>query len=68
MSPLISLFFSILTFPADSEPGAGRGLRAHEQASKAPALKLPVISFLCVNMCFLSGARRREEKQARREL
>lgn len=24
-----------------------------QRASKAPALKLPVISFLCVNMCFL---------------
>lgn len=33
------------------------------------ALKLPVISFLCVNMCFLSGAwRRGGKKQARRQL
>lgn len=29
-------------------------------ASNAPAFKLPVISFLSVNMCFLSGAWRRE--------
>lgn len=37
-------------------------------ASKAPALKLPVISFLCLNMCFLSGMWRQEEKQAHRQL
>lgn len=28
--------------------------------SSTPAFKLPVISFLCVNMCFLSGAWRPE--------
>lgn len=37
-------------------------------ASRAPALKLPVISFLCLNMCFLSGMWRQEEKQAHRQL
>lgn len=37
-------------------------------ASRAPALKLPVISFLCLNMCFLSGMWRQEEKQTHRQL
>lgn len=36
-------------------------------ASEAPALKLPVISFLSVNMCFLSGAWWREEEEGRGE-
>lgn len=35
-------------------------------AGGAAAFKLPIISFLCVNMCFLSGAWRPEDEKKTR--